>query len=183
MADVALNPRHRVGKILGRPLRFYFDMSELEARERVTELLELVELPASYARRFPHELSGGQRQRINLARALAAEPQLIICDEITSALDTIVAEAIFELLRDLQERLHVSYIFISHDISTIAKVADTVAVMCNGEVVEYGTTEEILTPPHHGYTELLLTSVPDLRTDWLDEIRARRAAARDAVVI
>lgn len=183
MADVALNPRHRVGKILGRPLRFYFGMGEMEARKRVAKLLELVELPASYARRFPHELSGGQRQRVNLARALAAEPKLIICDEITSALDTIVAEAIFELLRDLQERLHVSYIFISHDISTIAKVADTVAVMCNGEVVEYGTTEEVLTPPHHDYTELLLTSVPDLRTDWLDDIQARRAAARDAVAV
>ena len=170
MADVALNPRHRVGKILGRPLAFYFGLDEAQARERVAELLALVELPASYASRFPRQLSGGERQRVNLARALAAEPKLIVCDEITSALDTVVAQAILDLLRDLQERLEVGYLFISHDISTVARVADTIAVMQNGEIVEQGSTGEVLTPPNHPYTELLLKSVPDMKTDWLDTL-------------
>ncbi len=170
MADVALNPRHRVDKILGRPLSFYFGMEESRAQRRVRELLALVELPASCASRFPRQLSGGERQRVNLARALAAEPKLIICDEITSALDTVVAQAILDLLRDLQERLEVGYLFISHDISTVARVADTIAVMQNGEIVEHGATGAVLAPPHHRYTELLLRSVPDLRTDWLDTL-------------
>ena len=170
MADVALNPRHRVGKILGRPLSFYFGLDEARAQARVGELLALVELPASYASRFPRQLSGGERQRVNLARALAAEPKLIVCDEITSALDTVVAQAILDLLRDLQERLEVGYLFISHDISTVARVADTIAVMHNGEIVEYGSTGTVLRPPHHPYTELLLKSVPDMKTDWLDTL-------------
>ena len=180
MADVALNPRHRIRKILGRPLKFYFKMSKGEADHRVDELLDTVELPSSFADRFPRELSGGERQRINLARSLTAEPKLMICDEITSALDTIVAEAILKLLRELQERLKIGYVFISHDLSTISKVADTVAVMRDGKIVEYGSTVEVLTPPHHSYTELLLSSVPELRTDWLDAIGAQRAAARTA---
>ena len=170
MADVALNPRHRVDKILGRPLSFYFGLNEAQAEQRVRELLALVELPPSYASRYPRQLSGGERQRVNLARALAAEPSLIICDEITSALDTVVAQAILDLLRDLQERLGVGYLFISHDISTVARVADTIAVMQNGGVVEYGPTGTVLRPPHHPYTELLLKSVPDMRTDWLDTL-------------
>ena len=170
MADVALNPRHRVEKILGRPLSFYFDLDEAQAQGRVRELLALVELPASYASRYPRQLSGGERQRVNLARALAAEPKLIICDEITSALDTVVAQAILDLLRDLQERLDVGYLFISHDISTVARVADAIAVMQNGEVVECGATGTVLAPPHHPCTELLLKSVPDMRTDWLDTL-------------
>ena len=180
MADVALNPRHRIRKILGRPLKFYFKMSKGEADHRVDELLDTVELPASFADRFPRELSGGERQRINLARSLTAEPKLMICDEITSALDTIVAEAILKLLRELQERLKIAYVFISHDLSTISKVADTIAVMRDGKIVEYGSTVEILTPPHHNYTELLLSSVPELRTDWLDGIEAQRTTAPTA---
>ena len=170
MADVALNPRHRVEKILGRPLSFYFGLGGEGAQRRVRELLALVELPASYASRYPRQLSGGERQRVNLARALAAEPKLIVCDEITSALDTVVAQAILDLLRDLQERLEVGYLFISHDISTVARVADTIAVMQNSEVVEHGSTEDVLAPPHHPYTALLLKSVPDMRTDWLDTL-------------
>ena len=180
MADVALNPRHRVDKILGRPLSFYFDLGHSQAQRRVRELLGLVELPASYASRYPRQLSGGERQRVNLARALAAEPKLIVCDEITSALDTVVAQSILDLLRDLQERLEVGYLFISHDISTVARVADTIAVMQNGEIVEHGSTGTVLAPPHHPYTELLLKSVPDLRTDWLDTLDppARGGSAR-----
>ncbi len=170
MADVALNPRHRIGKILGRPLAFYFDLSQQAIDNRVAELLELVELPTEYALRFPRELSGGEKQRVNLARALAAEPKLIICDEITSALDTVVAKSILALLVELQERLGVSYVFISHDISTIIQMADTIAVMREGQVVAYGTTAEVMTPPHHPYTQLLLDSVPAMRTDWLDNL-------------
>jgi peptide/nickel transport system ATP-binding protein len=173
MADVALNPRHRIAKILGRPLAFYFDLPADAIEDRVSELLELVGLPAHYSRRYPRELSGGEKQRVNLARALAAEPQLIICDEITSALDTVVARSILALLRDLQDRIGVSYLFISHDISTIIKMADTIAVMNNGKVVEYGTTAEVMTPPHHPYTEQLLNSVPAMRTDWLDTLETR----------
>ena len=170
MADVALNPKHRVAKILGRPLAFYFDLPQSSIDKRVAELLELVELPAEYMRRYPRELSGGEKQRVNLARALAAEPKLIICDEITSALDTVVAKSILTLLRDLQNRIGVSYLFISHDISTIIKMADTIAVMRDGKVVEYGTMHEVMTPPHHPYTQLLLDSVPEMRTDWLDNL-------------
>jgi peptide/nickel transport system ATP-binding protein len=173
MADVALNPRHQIGKILGRPLQFYFAMNDRERNRRVAELLELVELPPAYAARLPRQLSGGERQRVNLARALAAQPQLIICDEITSALDTVVAQAILSLLKDLQDRLQVGYLFISHDISVIARIADTIAVMREGSIVAYGATREILTPPQHPYTRLLLNSVPDLRTDWLDQLEIR----------
>ncbi|MFT5044186.1 MAG: peptide/nickel transport system ATP-binding protein [Porticoccaceae bacterium] len=168
MADVALNPKHRISKILGRPLQFYFNLDAAATQKRVAELLELVELPPEYANRYPRQLSGGEKQRVNLARALAAEPQLIICDEITSALDTVVAKAILALLKDLQTKLNIAYLFISHDLSTIANVADTIAVMRNGEVLEIGTTSEIMTPPYHPYTELLLNSVPEMRTDWLD---------------
>jgi peptide/nickel transport system ATP-binding protein len=177
MADTALNPRHRVRDILGRPLAFYHGMADKAAETRIAELLALVEMQASYAWRFPHELSGGQKQRVNLARALAAEPDLIICDEITSALDTVVAAAIMQLLKELRDRLRVAYIFISHDLSTVANFADRIAVMKSGEVVDSGTTTQILTPPHHPYTELLLASVPELRTDWLDQIMDQRHAA------
>ncbi|MDB4836859.1 ABC transporter ATP-binding protein [Marinomonas sp.] len=175
MADVALNPRHRIRKILGRPLKFYFNMSEQEIDKRVAELLQLVELPESYADRFPRELSGGQRQRINLARALAAEPKVIILDEVTSALDTIVAESVLKLLNKIQDDIGVAYIFITHDISAIAKVSDTIYVMRHGELVDYGKTKDVLTPPCHEYTQLLLNSIPELRTDWLDDVMIKRA--------
>ncbi len=174
MADVALNPRHVVEKILGRPLAFYFGADRRAIEKRVGELLELVGLDPAFARRFPRELSGGQKQRVNLARALAADPQLIICDEITSALDTVVAEAILDLLVSLQDRLNVAYIFISHDISTIARIADRVAVMRDGEIVEAGPTAEVLQPPHHDYTDLLLRSVPDLKVGWLETVMEHR---------
>jgi len=169
MADVALNPRHRVSKILRRPLQYYFQTPASEADDRVAQLLELVELPVDYRDRLPRELSGGERQRVNLARALAANPELIICDEVTSALDTVVADAILELLENLQKQLTISYVFISHDISTIARMADRVAVMHDGVVVECDDTGNLLEPPHHPYTQKLLDSVPELRTDWLEE--------------
>lgn len=168
MADVALNPRQRLGKILGRPLRFYRGLTRTEADREVARLLERVDLPTDFARRFPPELSGGQRQRVNLARALAAEPKLIICDEITSALDTIVAQQILDLLESLQQDLGISYMFITHDIATVARIADRIAVMRHGRIVEQGPVDKVLTPPCHEYTELLLRSVPEMRTDWLD---------------
>lgn len=173
MADVALNPRHTIGKILGRPLQFYFDLQGEAKNRRVIELLDMVELPAIYAQRLPRQLSGGERQRVNLARSLAAEPRFIICDEITSALDTVVAKAVIELLKDLQQQLDLGYLFISHDLSVIAQLADTVAVMRDGEVMESGLTRDIMTPPLHPYTELLLNSVPEMRTDWLDTLAYR----------
>lgn len=178
-ADLALNPRHRVAKILGRPLALFQGLRSSEAQRRVAELLELVELPPSFANKFPHQLSGGQKQRINLARALAAETELIICDEITSSLDTLVAESIIQLLRSLRDRLGVAYVFISHDLSTIANFADHIAVMRHGKVVDFGVTEQVLSPPCHAYTELLLDSVPDLDRDWLDNVMAKRAASGD----
>lgn len=170
MAETALNPRHRIRQILGRPLEFYLGMTGRTAEERLYELLDLVELPAYFIDRFPRELSGGQLQRINFARALAAEPKLIICDEITSALDTLVSKAIIELLINLKNRLGVAYVFISHDLSTVSKLADSLAVMRYGEIVEFNSTGNVLTPPHHEYTKLLLDSIPKLRTGWLEEV-------------
>lgn len=182
MADVALNPRQRLNKILSRPMMFYRDLSQKDATKEVARLLERVDLPTDFAWRFPPELSGGQRQRVNLARALAARPQLIICDEITSALDTIVAQQILDLLEDLQRELGVSYMFITHDIATVSKISDRIAVMRNGEIVAQGPVDEVLTPPCHEYTNLLLNSVPEMRTDWLDEAvieRRKLVAALD----
>ena len=176
MADVALNPRQRIGDILGRPLELYHDLSGAERQRRVAELLEMVELPATFARRYPEELSGGQKQRINLARALAADPELILADEVTSALDTIVGAAVIELLKGLRERLGVSYMFISHDLSTVASFADRIVVLYAGRVVEDGTTAEILGLPSHPYTQLLLSSVPELRQGWLEDVMRSRSA-------
>ena len=170
MAETALNPRHRIRHILGRPLEFYLGITGKAAEERIFELLDLVELPADFINRFPRELSGGQLQRVNFARALAADPKLIICDEITSALDTLVSKAIIELLLNLKKKLGIAYLFISHDLSTVANLADSVAVMRNGEIVEYGSTEEVLKPPYHEYTELLLDSIPKLKQGWLETV-------------
>lgn len=174
MADVALNPRQRLNKILSRPMMFYGGLSQSEANKEVARLLERVDLPISFAWRFPSELSGGQRQRVNLARVLAAKPRLIICDEITSALDTIVAQQILNLLKDLQDELGLSYMFITHDIATVSKISDRIAVMRHGKIVAQGPVGDVLTPPCHEYTQLLLNSVPEMRTDWLDEAVIKR---------
>ncbi|MEM9357084.1 MAG: ABC transporter ATP-binding protein [Pseudomonadota bacterium] len=176
MADTALNPRQRIGNIIGRPLEFYHGLRGRKKRERVHELLSLVELPTVFADRFPAELSGGQKQRVNLARGLAANPEVLLCDEVTSALDTIVGANVIELLKRLRDKLGVSYVFISHDLSTVAAFADDLAVLYNGELVDYGTVDEVLSPPFHPYTELLITSVPELRVGWLDETAEKQQA-------
>ena len=176
MPDTALNPRQRIREIIGRPLAFYLGLKGADREDRVKELLTMIELePADFIDRFPGELSGGQKQRICLARALAAEPELIICDEVTSALDQLVAEEILKLLQRLQNELQVSYMFITHDLATVKAIADEVVVMLQGEVVEQGDKQDIFTPPHHEYTELLLSSVPEMNPDWLEQLLAERA--------
>ena len=177
MPDVALNPRQRIFEILGRPLGFYLGMEKGRRRERIGELLREVELPENYAERFPYELSGGEKQRICIARALAAEPRLIICDEVTSALDQLVSEDILKLLNRLQKTLGLSYLFITHDLATVKAVADRIVVMLQGRVVEQGEKDEMLKPPHHEYTELLLSSVPEMDPDWLDRVTTERTAS------
>jgi len=173
--DTALNPRQRVREILGRPLEFYRRASGAARERRIGELLDMIELSAGFADRFPGELSGGQKQRICIARALAAEPQLIICDEVTSALDQLVQEEILKLLLRLQRELGVSYLFITHDLATVKAIADEIVVMWRGRVVEQGMKSEVLTPPHPEYTGLLLSSVPEMDPDWLDTLLANRA--------
>ncbi|MEK9597041.1 MAG: ABC transporter ATP-binding protein, partial [Rhodospirillaceae bacterium] len=174
MADVALNPRQKVRDIIGRPLSFYFNMTGRAKAERVRQLLDMIELGPSYADRLPSELSGGEKQRVCIARALAAEPELIICDEVTSALDQLVAEDILKLLQNLQNSLGVSYLFITHDLATVKAISDEIVVMYQGEIVEQGPRDTVLSPPHHAYTELLLSSVPEMRTDWLDTLLSAR---------
>ncbi len=174
MPDTALNPKQRVSKIIGRPLQFYFGLSEKKREQRVLELLEKIELPEKYYDRYPPELSGGEKQRVCIARALAAEPDLIICDEVTSALDQLVAEEILKLLQDLQNELKVSYLFITHDLATVKAISDEIVVMLQGRIVEQGVKKEILAPPHHEYTDLLLSSVPEMDPDWLDNLLKER---------
>ncbi len=176
MPDTALNPRQKIKKILGRPLKFYFGMKKKDRNARIKELLEQIELPENYINRYPTELSGGEKQRICIARALAAKPELIICDEVTSALDQLVAEGILELLQNLQNELHVSYLFITHDLATVKAIADEIVVMLNGRIVEQGVKKEVLTPPYHKYTEVLLSSVPEMDPGWLDNLLAERQA-------
>ena len=173
MADTAMNPRQTVREIIGRPLEFYLSMRGAEQTNRIVELLEMIELDASFMERLPGELSGGQKQRICIARALAAEPDFIICDEVTSALDQIVQEGILKLLLRLQEELGLTYLFITHDISTVKAIADQVVVMNQGEVVEQGLKTEVFSPPHPDYTELLLSSVPEMDPDWLSNLNKK----------
>jgi peptide/nickel transport system ATP-binding protein len=171
MADTALNPRSSIGDIIGRPVQFYTGLTGSAKRKRVEELLAQIELePGQYIDRLPSELSGGQKQRIGIARALAADPQFIICDEVTSALDQLVAEGILKLLAQLQDNLGLSYMFITHDLATVRAISDEVVVMKDGNVVEQGPKAEMFQPPHHPYTDLLLSSVPEMDPDWLTNL-------------
>ena len=175
MADTAVNPRHRIREIIGRPLSFYLGMRGGKLEDRICELLNLIELePSQFIDRFPGELSGGQKQRVCIARALAAEPEFIICDEVTSALDQIVAEGILRLLDRLQRELNLAYMFITHDLATVRAISDEVIVMLQGRIVEHGPCAEMFTPPHHEYTDLLLSSVPEMDPKWLDGLMERR---------
>ena len=176
MADTALNPRQTVGEIIGRPLAFYGGLEGRAKTARVREILRLVDLPEAFESRLPAELSGGQKQRVNLARALAAEPEVLLCDEVTSALDTIVAANIVSLLERLRDELGVSYLFISHDLATVAAFSDEIVVLYGGLVVETGTAAEVLTPPFHPYTRLLVASAPEMRVGWLEETLAGQTA-------
>ena len=169
MADTALNPRQRIDHILGRPLEFYLGLKGKEKRRRIVELLEMVELSQDFAGRYPEELSGGQKQRVNLARALAASPEVLLCDEVISALDSIVGANVIELLKRLRKQTGVSFVFISHDLSTVASFADEIVVLYAGRVVEQGPADHVLSPPYHPYTRLLISSVPELRVGWLEE--------------
>ena len=175
MADTALNPKVRISEIIGRPAQFYHGLRGTALKSRVDELLDMIELePSQYYNRFPPELSGGQKQRIGIARALAAEPSFIICDEVTSALDQLVAEGILRLLDNLQRDLNIAYMFITHDLATVRSIADEVVVMKEGKVVEQGPKDEMFRPPHHPYTDLLLSSVPEMDPEWLTTLLEER---------
>lgn len=174
MADVAMNPRQTVGTIIGRPLEFYFGMRGAEKKKRILELLDAIEMGPEFMDRYPAELSGGQKQRVCIARALAAKPKVIICDEVTSALDPLVADGILKLLENLQKAENVAYLFITHDLATVKAIADSIAVMYQGRVVRYGPKAEVLAPPFDDYTDLLLSSVPEMRLGWLEEVVQNR---------
>ena len=174
LPDTALNPRHRMSRILGRAVSFYFGGGRDAVRRRVAELLEMVGLPPECADRRASELSGGQKQRVCIARALAARPDVIICDEVTSALDPLVAEEVLALLQSLQKSSGAAYIFITHDIGVVRRVATHVAVLQSGRLIANGPISRVFAPPFHPHTQVLLESVPQLRTDWLTGILAGR---------
>ena len=175
MADTAMNPRQTVEDIIGRPLEFFHNMQGREKEQRVLELLSMIELDVSFLDRLPSELSGGQKQRICIARALAATPDVIICDEVTSALDQIVQEGILKLLLRLQQEYGISYLFITHDIATVKAISDEIVVMYQGKVVEQGLKSEILSPPYPEYTQLLLSFVPEMDPEWLTNLLDARS--------
>jgi len=177
MADTALNPSHTIADILARPLQLYRGLKGAALDKRIAQLLDLVQLPQACARRLPVGLSGGQKQRVNLARALAADPDLILCDEVTSALDTVVGAAILDLLAQLRKELGVSYMFISHDMNTVRAVCDEIVVLYAGQKVESLTRSAFANAPRHPYFNLLANSVPELRQGWLEEVGAAQRAA------
>jgi peptide/nickel transport system ATP-binding protein len=173
-ADTALNPSHTVERILARPLQFYKGLKGEPLRRRIGELLDLVKLPRTLADRLPGGLSGGQKQRVSLARALAAEPDLILCDEVTSALDTVVGAAVLDLIADLRRELGVSYLFISHDLHTVRAVCDEIVVMQHGRKLAQVARADYERGPHHPYYEQLARAVPELRRGWLDGLDKQR---------
>ncbi|MEP2030548.1 MAG: ABC transporter ATP-binding protein [Paracoccaceae bacterium] len=174
MADTAMNPRQTVGTIIGRPLELYFSLTGAEKTARIKELLDEIEMGEGFIDRYPAELSGGQKQRVCIARALAAKPKLIICDEVTSALDPLVADGILKLLLNLQKIEDVAYLFITHDLATVRAIADSIAVMYQGNVQRYGSKSDVLSPPFDDYTDLLLSSVPEMKLGWLEEVISHR---------
>jgi peptide/nickel transport system ATP-binding protein len=178
MADTAMNPRQTIRQIIGRPLTFYSGLRGAAKTRRVEELLDQIEIKRDYIDRYPAELSGGQKQRVCIARALAADPKLIICDEPTSALDPLVADGILKLLMKLQAETGISYLFITHDIATVRAIADAIAVMYRGRLVRFGPKDAVLAPPFDDYTDLLLSSVPEMEVGWLERVlKTRRMAS------
>ena len=174
----SLNPRMTVSQILTEPLALHDLVPAARRRERVEELLRLVGLEPRFARRYPHEFSGGQRQRIAIARALAVEPKLIICDEPVSALDVSIRSQILNLLRDLQDRLGLAYIFVSHDLAVVKHIADRVAVMNLGVIVETADADALFAAPRHPYSRALLSAIPVPKPQA--KAQPHRAAGRDA---
>ena len=170
MADTALNPATPVGRALARPLTFYHGLRGKPLQAETARLLDLVKLPAALADRLPGELSGGQKQRVNLARALAARPDLILCDEVTSALDPVVAEAVLDLLIELRRELGLALMFITHDLETVRAIADDVLVLYAGQTVEMASRASLSSAPRHPYARLLMASVPELRQGWLEDV-------------
>ncbi len=159
----SLNPRLTIEKIIGEPLEIHFpEMNRSQRRDRVAELLNLVELNPDFSSRYPHEFSGGQRQRIGIARALAVKPDFIVCDEAVSALDVSVQAQVVNLLQDLQEQLGLTYLFIAHDLAVVEHISDNVLVMYRGEIVEAAPASEIYQNPKHDYTRRLLEAVPTI---------------------
>ena len=172
----SLNPSMKCGKQLQEVLQQHTLLNAIDQKKTIYEVIKEVQLTdtSRILSSYPHQLSGGQKQRICIARALAAKPDFIICDEVTSALDQIVQEGILKLLMNLQEELGLTYLFITHDISTVKAIADQVVVMNEGLVVEQGPKSEVFNPPHPPYTELLLSSVPEMDPNWLDELNRKR---------
>ncbi len=156
----SLNPRRRVGEIVGDPLRLHGLASGDELRDRVEDLLQRVGLGPEHYNRYPHEFSGGQRQRIGIARALALQPKLVICDEPVSALDVSIQAQIINLLQDLQDEFELTYVFVAHDLGVVRHVSDRIAVMYLGKIVEIGPAEEVYSKPIHPYTLSLLAALP-----------------------
>lgn len=181
MADTALNPRKTIRDIIGRPATLYLGLTGARLEARVRELMELVQLdPEQLMSSRPGDLSGGQKQRVGLARALAADPAVIICDEVTSALDQIVAVEVLKLLSDIQKKLGVTYIFITHDFEVVEAIAHDVAVMQRGEIVAQGAKAEVLNEPLHPYVAELLRAVPQRDETWLSRVTADRTSTETA---
>jgi len=180
LPDVALNPRQSIASIVGRPAQFYFGTRGPALAGRVAELLGLVGLDPALAGRRPGELSGGQKQRVCIARALAAEPDVLVCDEVTAALDPLIAEEVLQLQRRLQEQLGLAYLFITHDLATVRRIAHRVLVMWRGRIVAQGATAQVLGEGRHPYVNALCASEPEMRPGWLEETLARRAAEAQA---
>lgn len=175
-ADTALNPSHTIERILARPLQFYRGLKGAALQQQIDRLLDLVQLPRTMAGRLPGGLSGGQKQRVNLARALAAEPELVLCDEVTSALDTVVGAAVLELIAALRRELGLTVLFISHDLHTVRAVCDEIVVMRHGRKLAQIARADYDRGPHHPYFEELARAVPELRRGWLDDRDAERVA-------
>jgi len=160
----SLNPRKTIGQIIGQPLRLFFELSRPETHTRIVQTLERVRLPSAIVDRYPHELSGGERQRVAIARALVSDPALLICDEVTSALDVSVQAAIVDLIAELQREMHLGLLFVTHNLALIRTIAQEVAVMSEGRIVERGIVDRVLDQPEADYTKRLLADTPTLET-------------------